>query len=194
MLISFRGTKITETKPLRLHYHTESLVSRESVESIKVTIVKCVDDENEGPPIFVGDGEVEMVANLEVPLSRISLKNLQKRTDKDGTEWNVFDFAIRVTCLGSETIYELMQGKVNYGRVAAEFFGLVWTGEFGGLLTQDPDWKILVQSTLQQSPYFQQYFTLLFLPSGSKPQHHHHIIRLWRPGKAQNVGHVRIRT
>ncbi|KAL8721397.1 MAG: hypothetical protein Q9225_001912 [Loekoesia sp. 1 TL-2023] len=116
-----KGDRITEKKPIRLPYHMEFPVSDGALESVKATIVKCVDHENDGPPLFVGDGEVENVANLEVPLSLIPVKSLKKRVDKDGMEWYIIDFAIRVTCFGSETIYELLHGKINKGHVTAEY-------------------------------------------------------------------------
>lgn len=48
-------------------------------------------------------------------------RHLKKREGKDGEEWYILDFALRVTFLGGETIYELVHGRTNYGRVSAEY-------------------------------------------------------------------------
>ncbi|KAL8961017.1 MAG: hypothetical protein Q9193_002370 [Seirophora villosa] len=122
-----KNATVKEKKPINLPYHFEVLLS--AVESgalapITTTIVKYVDPEDTGPPIFVGDGDdddVETVASLQIPLDQLSMKRLQRRKRKDGSEWYIVDFSLRVICCSSETFYELRHNGKDYGRVSAEY-------------------------------------------------------------------------
>ncbi|KAL8904290.1 MAG: hypothetical protein Q9171_007106 [Xanthocarpia ochracea] len=66
--IDIQGQTISENKPLRLSYHTESAASRKKLDSITITIVRCVDSEDKGPPLFVG-GELTTAFAESTPAS-----------------------------------------------------------------------------------------------------------------------------
>ncbi|KAL8707785.1 MAG: hypothetical protein Q9220_007237 [cf. Caloplaca sp. 1 TL-2023] len=116
-----KGDKIKEKKPRLLHYHLERHVSDESMEPVKVSIVKCTDLKNEGAPTYINNNKVRHLATLTVNLSDLPLKRMPKRTTEDGKEWYIIDIAIRVVCQSAETIYELRHKDKSYGRISAEF-------------------------------------------------------------------------
>lgn len=51
-LTVIQGDTVSEKKPIRLRYHSEHQVPADHLGNIKVTIVKCTDSENIGPPQF----------------------------------------------------------------------------------------------------------------------------------------------
>ena len=78
-----------------------------SLQPITVSIVTCLDPNDHGPPIFVeqaSDNEIELVANIKVPLFKVSEKSLKRRRSDDGKEWWIIDFVLKVTCMSGETI------------------------------------------------------------------------------------------
>ncbi|KAL8992491.1 MAG: hypothetical protein Q9188_007572, partial [Gyalolechia gomerana] len=119
--IHFQGEKVTERRPTRLPYHSEHPVSDPGSRTVTITIVKGVHHNTGELPCFVDNREVETVGTIEVPLHRILEKDLKKRQGKDGEEWHIIDFALRVKFGSGETVYELVQGNKNYGRVTAEY-------------------------------------------------------------------------
>ncbi|KAL8914395.1 MAG: hypothetical protein Q9172_007093 [Xanthocarpia lactea] len=116
-----KGQTLSENKPLRLYYHTESLTSLKKIDPIVITIVQCADPENKGAPLFVGDGKVTTHATLEVPLTQIPTKNLVKRRSENGQEWYIVDFSLKVIRRSAEFEYVLMRNTKAYGSVRAEF-------------------------------------------------------------------------
>ncbi|KAL8971527.1 MAG: hypothetical protein Q9183_001011 [Haloplaca sp. 2 TL-2023] len=119
----YQGETIKEKKPIRLPYHTEQPVKIGPLRSITVSIVRYFDHEDHGPPLFVeetSEKKIELIAKMKVPLHKVSTKSLQKRRSEDGKEWWIIDFALKVTCMSGETIYELMHNKRNLGRVTSD--------------------------------------------------------------------------
>ncbi|KAI4218635.1 MAG: hypothetical protein LQ349_008631, partial [Xanthoria aureola] len=112
---------IDEKKPRRFDYHIEQPVSEAKLDTVDVTIVKCVDPVERGPPTYASENRVEVVEVLKVDLSKIPTKNLTKRTGAEGEEYYIIDYAVRVTCYSAETVYELLHNGRNYGRVSAEY-------------------------------------------------------------------------
>ncbi|KAL8649970.1 MAG: hypothetical protein Q9226_005344 [Calogaya cf. arnoldii] len=112
---------ISERKAQREPYHVEQPVSEDGLEPLRITIVKCIDEEDEGPPVLVGDGSVTTVAEINVPLSRIPVEKLSIREADDGERYYIIDFGLKITCFSAETTYELMHNTKSYGRVTAEF-------------------------------------------------------------------------
>ncbi|KAL8967325.1 MAG: hypothetical protein Q9183_002971 [Haloplaca sp. 2 TL-2023] len=118
-----QGETIKEKKSIRLPYHTEQPVKKGPLRSITVSIVRYFDHEDHGPPLFVeetSEKKIELIAKMKVPLHKVSTKSLQKRRSEDGKEWWIIDFALKVTCMSGETIYELMHNKRNLGRVTSD--------------------------------------------------------------------------
>ncbi|KAL8636798.1 MAG: hypothetical protein Q9226_009208, partial [Calogaya cf. arnoldii] len=116
-----KNETVSEKIPKRLHYHTESLCSLKKLDNITITIVECADLEGHGAPVFVGDGEVTTHATLEVPLSKIPTKNLQKRQSENGQEWYIVDFSLKVTRKSAEFEYTLMHNRKSYNSFKANF-------------------------------------------------------------------------
>ncbi|KAI4239056.1 MAG: hypothetical protein LQ349_000664 [Xanthoria aureola] len=116
-----KNTTVSEKKPICLYYHTECLASQRMLDSVTCTIVKCPDPNDNGAPLFVDDGEVLPVANLEVPLSRIPVKSLKKRQSEDGQEWLIVDFTLKITRTSPKFHYDLICGTKSYKRVSADF-------------------------------------------------------------------------
>ncbi|KAL9641358.1 MAG: hypothetical protein Q9204_000053 [Flavoplaca sp. TL-2023a] len=48
-----KSETVSETKPKRLYYHTESLTSLKKLDNITVTVIQCEDLNDEGAPFFV---------------------------------------------------------------------------------------------------------------------------------------------
>ncbi|KAL9595123.1 MAG: hypothetical protein Q9219_006640 [cf. Caloplaca sp. 3 TL-2023] len=117
----FQGDTLTEKRPIRINYHVERLVTSGTLEPVQVTIVKCCAQQIEDLPEFVGDGDVEDLGEITVPIDRIGTKSLKKRLGQDGKSYYIIDFTLRITCHSAEMVYELMRGRTNYGRVALEY-------------------------------------------------------------------------
>ncbi|KAL8866175.1 MAG: hypothetical protein Q9198_009005 [Flavoplaca austrocitrina] len=126
-----------EKKTLRCDYHIEQPVQAAKLDTVNVTIVKCEDPNEQGPPTYAGGMSrlfpankpatnthtegVEVVEVLKVDLSKIPTTNLQKRTGADGEEYYIIDYALRLTCYSAETVFELLHNRRNYGKVSAEY-------------------------------------------------------------------------
>ncbi|KAL8977276.1 MAG: hypothetical protein Q9205_006885 [Flavoplaca limonia] len=112
---------VKEKKSVRCDYHIEQPVQAAKLDTVNVTIVKCEDPNEQGPPTYAGEEGVEVVEVLKVDLSKIPTTNLQKRTGADGEEYYIIDYAIRLTCYSAETVFELLHNRRNYGQVSAEY-------------------------------------------------------------------------
>ncbi|KAL8785783.1 MAG: hypothetical protein Q9213_003161 [Squamulea squamosa] len=110
--------KVNAKQKIHRSFHVERPVSTKKLEPVKITIVKCEEDE---APTFIDDNRVRDVTNLQVPLAKIKLNNIPTRKDEDGNSWYIIDFSLRATCYSAETHYDLMHNKKNYGRVTAEY-------------------------------------------------------------------------
>ncbi|KAL8947714.1 MAG: hypothetical protein Q9222_006038 [Ikaeria aurantiellina] len=116
-----KGEQVKENKPKLLHYHLERSVSDKRLEPVRLSIVKCTDPKNEGPPVFINNTKVKHLATLTIDLSDFPLKRMPKRTTEDGKQWHIIDITVRVIYQSAETIYELRHGSKSYGRITAEF-------------------------------------------------------------------------
>ncbi|KAL8942323.1 MAG: hypothetical protein Q9211_001440 [Gyalolechia sp. 1 TL-2023] len=116
-----KGDTLTEKKPIRFSYHVERLITLENLDPVEVSLVKCEVPEGSAPPVLVGDGQVQTLATIQVPIDRIPTRHLQKRRSAGGQQWYIIDFMLRVTCSSAEMTYELTHKRENYGRIALDY-------------------------------------------------------------------------
>ncbi|KAL9628542.1 MAG: hypothetical protein Q9204_005824 [Flavoplaca sp. TL-2023a] len=118
-----KHSKVAEKNPICSYYHIERPVPRpikKKLEPLKITIYKCEDN---AIPTVVGiqEGNVEELAHLEIPLSKLPTKSFSIRHGENGQDWYIIDFTIRATCHSTETYYDLWHNSKQVERIIAEY-------------------------------------------------------------------------
>ncbi|KAL9032255.1 MAG: hypothetical protein Q9180_006605 [Flavoplaca navasiana] len=116
-----KNSKVAKKTPINSYYHIERPVPRpinKKLEPLKITLYKCEDD---AMPTVVGKGNVEELAHLDVPLSKLPRNSFSIRHGENGQDWYIIDFTIRATCHSTETYYDLWYNSKQVDRIIAEY-------------------------------------------------------------------------